>query len=54
VADARSPGKFAQRKLEALGFAEDFQGGFDDGSAQVAMVVGALVALGPRHRSANH
>jgi hypothetical protein len=50
VADARSPGKFAQRKLKALGFPKDFQGGPDDRSAQVAMVVGALVGLGPRHR----
>ena len=53
MADARSPGEFAQRKLKALGFTQDFQSGLDDRTAQIAVVVGALVGLGLRHRSAN-
>jgi hypothetical protein len=46
VADARSPGKFAQRKLKALGFTQDFQRGLDDRMAQVAVVVWTYVGLG--------
>jgi hypothetical protein len=43
VADARSTGEFAQGKLKALSFTQDFQSGRDDRTAQIAVVVGALV-----------
>jgi hypothetical protein len=46
VADARPPGEFAQRELEALGFAKDFQGCLDDRAAQIAVVIGAFFGLG--------
>jgi hypothetical protein len=53
VTDASAAGELTQRKLKALGFTQDFQRGLDDYAAQVAVVVGALVGLGPRHRSTN-
>jgi hypothetical protein len=53
VTDAGAAGELTQRKLKTLGFTQDFQRGLDDYAAQVAVVVGALLGLGPRHRSTN-
>jgi len=51
VADAGTPGEFAQRKLNALGLIQDFQCGLDDRTAQVAVVIGTLVGLRLGHVS---
>ena len=53
MTDAGATGEFTKRKLKTLGFTQDFQRGLDDYAAQVAVVVGALVGLGPRHCSTN-
>jgi hypothetical protein len=53
VTDAGAAGEFTQRKLKTPGFKQDFQRGLDDYAAQVAVVVGALMGLGLRHRSTN-
>ena len=51
MTDAGAPGEFAQRKVEALRLAQDFQCRLDDRTAQVAVVVGTFVVLGLGHRS---
>jgi RND family efflux transporter MFP subunit len=50
VTDASTPSELTQRKLEILRFAQNFEGGHDHGTAQIAVMVWALLDLaGLRH-----
>ena len=54
VTDARTPSELTQRELETLRFAQNFEGGDDHGTAQIAVMVWPLLdVVGLRHGNPN-
>jgi hypothetical protein len=54
VTDASTPSELTQRELETLRFAQNFEGGDDHGTAQIAVMVWPLLDLvGLRHGNPN-